>query len=136
LADFKDIDWQGLDIDLDNIKSVEELEEALKKLRQEAGDRASEAFKKVEKTTDGAKKGFEGLGKDVKGAKESLEEFNEESRRTEDFENKVKQFLGMAGAVELFRRALRSAFETTKELDAAMTEMAVVTELDVGDYWD
>jgi hypothetical protein len=42
----------------------------------------------------------------------------------------------MAGAVELLRRALRQAFETTKELDAAMTEMAVVTDLEVGDYWD
>jgi hypothetical protein len=47
LADFKDIDWQGLDIDLDNIKSVEELEEALKKLRQEAQGRASESLKTV-----------------------------------------------------------------------------------------
>jgi hypothetical protein len=42
----------------------------------------------------------------------------------------------MAGAVELLRRALRQAFETTKELDAAMAEMAVVTDLEVGDYWD
>jgi hypothetical protein len=32
--------------------------------------------------------------------------------------------------------ALKNAFETVKELDKVMTEMAVVTELDVGDYWD
>jgi hypothetical protein len=31
---------------------------------------------------------------------------------------------------------MRNAMNTIKELDAAMTEMAVVTDLGVGDYWD
>jgi hypothetical protein len=35
----------------------------------------------------------------------------------------------------LARRAFQNAFSTIKELDKAMTEMAVVTELDVSDYW-
>jgi hypothetical protein len=34
------------------------------------------------------------------------------------------------------RRAFRDAFSAIKELDATMTEMAVVTDLSVGDYWD
>jgi hypothetical protein len=76
------------------------------------------------------------LGRDIKNAEQHLEEIDEQAKRTEAFEARIKQFLGMAGAVELLRRALRQAFETTKELDAAMAEMAVVTNLDVGDYWD
>ena len=52
------------------------------------------------------------------------------------FENRIKQFLGLNGAVQLMRRALRDAIATIKELDATMTEMAVVTDLSVGDYWD
>jgi len=36
----------------------------------------------------------------------------------------------------LFRRAIQSAFESVKELDAAMTETAVVTDFSVGDMWD
>jgi hypothetical protein len=31
---------------------------------------------------------------------------------------------------------MRNAMNTIKELDAVMTEMAVVTDLGVGDYWD
>jgi hypothetical protein len=31
---------------------------------------------------------------------------------------------------------MRNAISTIKELDKAMTEMAVVTEFEVGDYWD
>jgi TP901 family phage tail tape measure protein len=34
------------------------------------------------------------------------------------------------------KNAFRSAMDTIKELDATMTEMAVVTNLSVGDYWD
>jgi hypothetical protein len=42
----------------------------------------------------------------------------------------------MAGAVEVFRRAARDAIQTITELDATMAEMAVVTDLSVGDYWN
>jgi hypothetical protein len=35
----------------------------------------------------------------------------------------------------LFRRAITSALNTVKELDATMTEAAVVTKFDVGDMW-
>jgi hypothetical protein len=34
------------------------------------------------------------------------------------------------------RAALRDAISTIKELDAVMGQMAVVTDLTVGDYWD
>jgi hypothetical protein len=31
---------------------------------------------------------------------------------------------------------MQRAMETIKELDKAMTEMAVVTDLEIGDYWN
>jgi hypothetical protein len=34
------------------------------------------------------------------------------------------------------RAALRDAMQTISELDATMAEMAVVTDLDISDYWD
>ena len=135
IAEFKDIDWEGLDINMSEIKSVEDLEKALVKLRVEADKRANDAIKEMETSTKEAGQGFKGLEEDIKNAKESLEGMDEQARQTAAFEARIKQFLGMAGAVELLRRALRQAFETTKELDAAMTEMAVVTDLEVGDYW-
>lgn len=135
IAEFKDIDWNGLDIDMSEIKSVEDLEKAFAKLRIEADKRTNDAIKKMEASTKEAGQGFKAMEDDIKGAKESLEGMDEQARQTEAFEARIKQFLGMAGAVQLLRRALRQAFETTKELDAAMTEMAVVTDLEVGDYW-
>jgi hypothetical protein len=34
------------------------------------------------------------------------------------------------------RQAFNNSIATVKELDEVMTEMAVVTDLGVGDYWD
>jgi hypothetical protein len=63
-------------------------------------------------------------------------ELNEVTARQEAFESKIKQFLGMSGAAQVLRSSIRNAMSTIKELDATMTEMAVVTDLSVGDYWD
>jgi hypothetical protein len=50
--------------------------------------------------------------------------------------SRISAFVGLEGGIQLARRAMQSCFQTIKELDAAMTEMAVVTDLEVGDYWN
>jgi hypothetical protein len=42
----------------------------------------------------------------------------------------------LSGAAQVLRAALRDAMQTITELDAVMGQMAVVTDLTVGDYWD
>ena len=53
----------------------------------------------------------------------------------EHFKNKAAYFFGLSNAINLFKRAVRSAYNTVKDLDAVMTETAVVTNFDVGDMW-
>ena len=55
---------------------------------------------------------------------------------TTAFTSRIAQFVGLQGGIQLARRAMRDAINTIKELDAAMTEMAVVTDFEVGDYWE
>lgn len=65
-------------------------------------------------------------------------EFNLASQRAQEFANlksQVLSFFTITGAIQLFRRAIQSAFETVKELDKAMTEIAVVSDFSVGDMW-
>ena len=67
------------------------------------------------------------------------EEFREQKQIMTDrdaFVQRIKDFVGLKGAAMLARTALRSAMQSVKELDAAMTEMSVVTDLSVGDYWE
>lgn len=96
---------------------------------------------------DDAKKALDGIGqaatddaKDVrdfaKATSESAQETQKLSSELEQFRNKAAYFFGLSNAINLFKRALRSAYDTVKDLDAVMTETAVVTNFDVGDMWD
>ena len=67
------------------------------------------------------------------------EEFREQKQIMADrdaFVQRIKDFVGLRGAAMLARTTLRAAMQSVKELDAVMTEMSVVTDLSVGDYWD
>ena len=136
MEEFKDVDFSQFGIDLSQIKNAEELEKVLAKLRVQAGEKTTKAFKKMEDSAEEITNEFNGMSKEIDEAKDSLKELSNEAQVLENFEANAKRFLGMAGAVEVFRKALSSAFNTIKELDLAMTEMAVVTDLDIGDYWD
>ena len=66
------------------------------------------------------------------------EEVNIATQRAQELSNlksQVLSFFTITGAIQLFRRAVQSAFETVKELDEAMTEIAVVSDFSVGDMW-
>ena len=49
--------------------------------------------------------------------------------------SRIAYFFGIENAVRMVKRALQDAYNTVKELDAAMTEIAVVSEYDVSDMW-
>ena len=49
--------------------------------------------------------------------------------------SRIQYFLGLANAINLVKRAIRSSFSTIKELDKAMTETAVVTNYTIKDMW-
>lgn len=66
------------------------------------------------------------------------EEINIATQRAQELSNlksQVLSFFTITGAIQLFRQAVQSAFETVKELDEAMTEIAVVSDFSVGDMW-
>ena len=93
---------------------------------------ALENMAKAAKTNEGA---FNELSSSVDETKNEYEEFEKALKGSEELKNKVKQFFTAANAVQLFRRAVTNAFNTIKELDAIMTQTAVVTDFDVGDMW-
>jgi hypothetical protein len=53
----------------------------------------------------------------------------------DSIKSRIQYFFGLNNTIQLLRRTLRSAYETIKELDKAMTETAVVTNFSVGDMW-
>lgn len=119
--------------DPQSIQSVDELKQHLKDI--DAADLAS-IVEILDKIGVAAKDGADGTEALSKGVDKSVQSSKDLSSELEQFKNKVKYFFALDNAVRLFQRALQSAFKTVKDLDAVMTEMAVVTEFSVGDIWE
>lgn len=131
-----------LGISLDDIplepteQAISLLMSRLEALSQQSIAQATEAFDTLAGNSHEVVSDLHELSSATEGARQHLSLMDEQAKNEESFANRIKQFVGAAGAAKFFSDACRQAFATVKELDSVMTEMAMVTELDVGDYWD
>lgn len=70
-----------------------------------------------------------------RGVEDTVESSRHLNSELDQFKNRIAYFFGMNNAVHLFQRALRSAYDTVRDLDKVMTETAVVTDFSVSDMW-
>ena len=120
----------------DAAKQVEILTDRLEQFKQETMKGAKPAFDAIKQGCEKAEVAADGLQDELKEAVEATKEMDEAAAQRDAFETKIKSFLGLSGAAQVLRVALRDAMATITELDAVMGQMAVVTDLTVGDYWD
>lgn len=102
--------------------------EELKKIKQ-AFNEIHTSVENTEAPLQKAKGDIEKLGESGRSIANTADEIN-------NLKNQVLDFFSLSNAVNLFQRALSSALDTVKELDATMTEAAVVTDFSVGDMWN
>lgn len=69
----------------------------------------------------------------VEGAASSVFDL---STQMDQLKHRIGYFFGITNMFNLFKRTVREAINTVKELDAVMTETAVVTDFDIGDMWN
>lgn len=117
-------------------KSVEELRTAVSSLKTNALAGVDAKVKEISKELDTMGDVALSTGKEIDAAFESIDNQKAASAAQEQFTNRIKQFLGLSGAAQVLRSSLRNAMATITELDATMTEMAVVTDTNIGGYWD
>ena len=117
-----------------------EANEELNKKLEEQNNLQKQANKNgtqfVENLASGAKEAAGGAEQLVGSLQRAAEQSQHVNSEMDHFKSKIAYFFGAQNAVNLFKRALQSAFATVKDLDAVMTETAVVTKFDVGDMWD
>ena len=142
-AAFSDLRSKAADlgVDLTNIpmkyteQGAEELNQRLMDLVNQGLQGVDQSCEKVENNLKEVRTATE---KTSNAVDQNADAFKRESAAAGEVQgliSRIKYFVGLQGAVILARQALRGAFDTIKELDAAMTEMAVVTDLEIGDYW-
>lgn len=126
----------GIDgIDINTINSIEDLDKILQELASDAASEASEKLKQLFNILEQGQGSADGMKEDIHGVSQSFEEMIEQQSGIDDLKRSLASFFSISGLISVFRRAVNDAFQTIKELDAVMTETAVVTEFDVGDMW-
>ena len=117
-------------------KDLEEIQQAINNLNAKETSQIANQIKKIDIALDQ-------VGDEANNARIGMQNFVDGARgvaaaaqEVENLKNQVYQFFSLTNSVQLFKRAVLSAIETVKELDATMTEAAVVTDFSVGDMWD
>lgn len=121
--------------DIEDLTKKEDIEAWLSNLNTSALEKFRSGLQGVEKATGEVQPELEKMGQSVR---DSADDFDAAERAAQDLSTlkyQLMDFFSVTGAIQLFRRAIQSAFETVKELDAAMTEIAVVSDFSVNDMW-
>lgn len=121
--------------DIGDLTKKEDIEAWLSNLNTSALEKFRNGLQGVEKATGEVQPELEKMGKAVR---DSADDFDAAERAAQDLSTlkyQLMDFFSVTGAIQLFRRAIQSALETVKELDAAMTEIAVVSDFSVNDMW-
>ncbi len=117
----------------DLVTQLEQLDADGAKILTQAMDDLGNEIKQTGTDTNSLNQGLEKTEGSMRGAAQGAQEMSSEM---DEIKNRIKYFFSLSNAVQLVRQALRQTFEAAKELDAAMTETAVVTNFSVGDMWD
>ena len=123
-------------IDIKAINSIEDLDKILQELGSDAASEASEKIKQLFNILEQGQSSTDGMQEDLRAVNQSFEEMIEQQSGIDNLKRSLASFFSISGLISVFRRAVNDAFQTVKELDAVMTETAVVTEYDVGGMWN
>ena len=125
----------GIDVTQFN-GDIEQMKQKLLEIKSEKIAEIRQELDKVPTIVNESSTEFKQLTTSINKSAQSMEVLEDRTRELDSLKSQIKDFFGLTNAVYLFREALMDAFETVQELDAAMTEMAVVTDYDIGDYWE
>lgn len=138
--------WQSVQTDLNVVKgdiqqyttALDQQSDAEEKTAQKA-EQLDAALHNVggelDAASNAAKTGGRNFEDWARGAQEAATGTQQLNSELDHFKSKTAYFFGISNAINLFKRAVRSAYNTVKDLDAVMTETAVVTDFNVGDMW-
>ena len=124
-------------VDLSNVtRDIQGAEQVIESLSADQINQLRAAFDKLGIELDDLDPAVDKTRDSLREGAQATAEFKQEAQELTQLKSRLMSFFGINNAVNIFQRAIRSAFNTVKELDAAMTETAVVTDYSVGDMWN
>ena len=127
-------------------KQIDNMTSSLSGYNQEASKLKTDKLTIMAEATDKTNQKLQQGSTIISGVTQKTQEYSravlESGKKTVELgndidmlKNRVSHFFSLTNSVMLFRRILQDTIQTTKELDAAMTETAVVTDFSVADMW-
>lgn len=132
---------------LDSVdKATQEYNNTVSTLNQQLSNLTGQRSQAVEDALNKQRNGFEQVSQSVKNGNTVLQQNNntliESVRSMVSFETQAQsvassltRIFSVTGAITAFRKIVRDAFNDVKELDEAMTSIAVVTDFSISDLW-
>lgn len=136
LLNAKDINWSSFNIDISSIKNLDDLERILNNLKSGSAQGAAQAIDAVNDALGSAKNNADSTSDEIGSVVDQFDRLASQKSEIESLRQSVVNFFGMQNAIQLFKRAVQEAYDSVKELDAATTETAVVTDFSVNDMWE
>jgi TP901 family phage tail tape measure protein len=136
LESIKDIDWFSFGVDFSKIQSLEDFDRVLKSIKDNSGKGAEEAIEAINRALQSALGSAGNMENEMEQVSDQFDRLAAQKRDIDSLRQSLLNFFGIQNAIQLFKRAVREAYESVTELDKAMTQTAVVTDFSVGDMWD
>lgn len=136
LESMKDIDWSSFGVDFSKIQSLEDFNSVLKSIKDSSGKGAEEAIEAINRALQSALGSAGSMGNEMEDVSDQFDRLAAQKRDIDSLRQSLLNFFGIQNAIQLFKRAVREAYESVTELDKAMTQTAVVTDFSVGDMWE
>lgn len=121
--------------DINNSGDFEKLKNRLQQLETNGIQQVDSALEDLLQQTKSMSPSLGQMGDEIQKTGDTFDLAAAKAQEFSSLKNQVLSFFSITGAIQLFRQAVQSAFETVKDLDEAMTEIAVVSEFSVNDMW-
>ena len=130
IAEIKNVNISEIPNDFNKLKTV------IDSLTSEELDKIKTQVEQIKTNSDSAAPSIKKMGDSIDSIGSQAGEMDRINREISNLTSQVEYFFGIQNTIQLFKRGIRQAYESVKELDAAMTETAVVTDFSVGDMWE
>lgn len=114
---------------------MSEVEKILNNLQADQLAIVRENIEKLNPDLDNLEKHKQGIHDMNREFQQSADEANNFANQMNGLQQQFINFFSLQNGWELLKRAIRSAYDTVKELDKAMTEIAVVSDYNLEDIW-
>ena len=121
--------------DVSAAKSIDELRKAITQLSTKDVDAANKLLEQFQQDVSNISPDIKKMGEEVEETSKKFSKSVQEQNSIDQLKDRLVSFFSIGSVIQTFRRAIRSAYESVKELDAVMTETAVVTNYEIEDMW-